>query len=241
MEKIRQNTIVSQVMDHMKQLIADGVYSPGDKIPTEQELAQELGVGRSSIREAIKIFNHLGVMESKSALGTFICERSKISKEALTWALLLGDDEIDEVIEMRGAIELWSFIRLTLLNHTQPEVVKPQMDRLADELENMQKAVDTNSEEKLIEADYNFHLNIIRGGNNTLFLELYKVLRSFMIHEIKKTQDKNKRPDITLKEHQTLLEAIRSGDIVTAEKAFIDHINNIKALSKSDLSRFTTN
>ncbi|MFP4619377.1 MAG: FadR/GntR family transcriptional regulator, partial [Spirochaetaceae bacterium] len=158
MEKIRQNTIVSQVMDHMKQLIADGVYSPGDKIPTEQELAQELGVGRSSIREAIKIFNHLGVMESKSALGTFICERSKISKEALTWALLLGDDEIDEVIELRGAIELWSFIRLTMLNETQPELVKPHMDQLSVELERMKESIEAGRQQDLIEADYNFHL-----------------------------------------------------------------------------------
>ncbi|MFP4268370.1 MAG: FadR/GntR family transcriptional regulator [Spirochaetaceae bacterium] len=232
MEKIRQNTIVSQVMDHMKQLIADGVYSPGDKIPTEQELAQELGVGRSSIREAIKIFNHLGVMESKSALGTFICERSKISKEALTWALLLGDDEIDEVIELRGAIELWSFIRLTMLNETQPELVKPHMDQLSVELERMKESIEAGRKQDLIEEDYNFHLHILQGGNNTLFIELYKVLRSFMIHEIKKTQERYESPKRIVEEHTTLLEAIRSGDIVKAENAFIDHINNIKALAK---------
>ena len=57
------------------------------------------GVGRSSIREAIKIFNYLGIMESKAALGTFISERSNISREALTWALLLGKETRDTDIE----------------------------------------------------------------------------------------------------------------------------------------------
>ncbi|MFO7849305.1 MAG: FadR/GntR family transcriptional regulator [Spirochaetia bacterium] len=233
MEKIRQNTIVSQVMDHIKQLIAEGVYSPGDKIPTEQELAQKLGVGRSSIREAIKIFNHLGVMESKSARGTFVCERSKISKEALTWALLLGNDEIDEVIEMRGAIELWSFIRLTMLNETQPEIVQPHMEHLSEELKKMKASIKAGRKQDLIEADYNFHLHIIKGAHNKLFIELYEVLRSFMIHEIRKTQDRYESPGKILEEHQTLLEAILSGDTLTAEKAFIDHINNIKTLTRS--------
>lgn len=233
MLKIRQKTIVDQVMDHLKGLIADGVYAPGDKIPTEQELANEFGVGRSSIREAIKIFNYLGVMESVSARGTFICERSKISTEALTWALLLGNDELDEVVELRGAIELWSFIRLTMQNTVEPEKALPHIEKLKEHLKTMEDSIEgTGSNENLIEADYNFHWQIIKGGNNPLFSELYQVLRSFMINEIKKTQDKYQSQSNILKEHRTLLEAIESGDILNAERTYIDHISNIKNLLK---------
>ena len=69
---IRQQTVVTQVMGEMRNLIASGAYVPGDRIPTEKELAERFGVGRSSIREAIKIFNYLGILSSKAALGTFV-------------------------------------------------------------------------------------------------------------------------------------------------------------------------
>ena len=233
MEKIRQKTIVQQVMDHMKQLIAEGVYTAGDKIPTEQELSKQLGVGRSSIREAIKIFNHLGVMESKSALGTFVCERSNISKEALTWALLLGNDEIDEVIELRGAIELWSFTRLTMMNGSNPEEAKPHVELLAQELERMKSCIENGEKERLIEADYDFHSHVIRSSNNPLFVEMYGILRSFMIHEIEKTQGRYAVSERILEEHRQLLQAVESGDASKAEGAYIKHINNIKNLAKT--------
>ncbi len=233
MEKIRRKTIVQQVMDHMKQLIAEGVYTAGDKIPTEQELSKQLGVGRSSIREAIKIFNHLGVMESKSALGTFVCERSNISKEALTWALLLGNDEIDEVIELRGAIELWSFTRLTMMNGSNPEEAKPHVELLAQELERMKSCIENGEKERLIEADYDFHSHVIRSSNNPLFVEMYGILRSFMIHEIEKTQGRYAVSERILEEHRQLLQAVESGDASKAEGAYIKHINNIKNLAKT--------
>jgi len=68
-QPISQNTIVAQVMAHIKELIAGGKYRPGDRLPTEQELATLFGVGRSSIREAIKVFQHMGIVESKAAKG----------------------------------------------------------------------------------------------------------------------------------------------------------------------------
>ncbi len=234
MAKIRQKTIVDQVMQHMKTLIAEGVYTPGDKIPTELELAQELGVGRSSIREAIKIFNYLGVMESKSARGTFINERSNISTEALSWALLLGNDEIDEVIELRGAIELWSFIRLTMLRKTKPEIAGKHIKKLHTVLKTIETAIAQGQHQNLIEADYEFHLQIIIGGDNPLFTELYQVLRSFMMHEIEQTQMKYPMQRKIFEEHKTLLEAIESGNILQAELTYIDHINNIKSLLKPE-------
>lgn len=89
----------SQVMEQIRSLIASGAYKPGDRVPTEKELAERFGIGRSSVREAIKILNYLGVLESRAALGTFVRERSDISAEALSWSLLLGDDDVDDLIE----------------------------------------------------------------------------------------------------------------------------------------------
>ena len=83
-------------MEKIKELIASGEYTTGGRLPTEQEMAERFGVGRSSIREAIKTFNYLGVLESKTAKGTFVCDSNSISSETLTWAILLGTDALVE-------------------------------------------------------------------------------------------------------------------------------------------------
>ena len=72
---IRQTTVVAQVMERMKELIASKKYKPGDYLPPETDLAKEWGVSRSSIREATKIFNYMGLLESHAGRGTFLCER----------------------------------------------------------------------------------------------------------------------------------------------------------------------
>jgi DNA-binding transcriptional regulator YhcF (GntR family) len=72
LEKIRKKTVVAQVMDKIRELIASRQFKTGDRIPTEGELARMLGIGRSSIRKAIKVFNYLGVLDSQTAKGTFV-------------------------------------------------------------------------------------------------------------------------------------------------------------------------
>ncbi len=227
---IRRHTLVNQVMDRIRELIAAGTYAPGDRIPTEQELAAMFGVGRSSIREAIKIFNYLGIMESKAALGTFISERSNISQEALTWALLLGKDDVEMLIEVRGAIELWSFIRITVAYRSDPSSAAALIGSLEEVLTRMETAIAAGDHDGIIKADYDFHDLIITGSGNRLFKELYEVLRSFLMDEIRKSQAHYTDRSVILSEHTNLLRAITSGDVGIAEACFTRHIENIKSL-----------
>jgi DNA-binding FadR family transcriptional regulator len=80
--KVRQKTIVEQVMDQFKDLIASGQLRPHDKIPTESELAQMFGIGRSSVREAIKIFQYLGILEASPRKGTFVATTQRLHRGA---------------------------------------------------------------------------------------------------------------------------------------------------------------
>jgi GntR family transcriptional repressor for pyruvate dehydrogenase complex len=120
-------------MDKIRELIASGRFKTGDRIPTEGELAEMLGIGRSSIREAIKVFNYLGVLDSQTAKGTFVCERSRISAEALTWSILLGQDDYYDLIDTRGADE-----RLKILQA---------------QIQRMRRAVEESGMEALANAD----------------------------------------------------------------------------------------
>ena len=227
-KKIKQKTIVEQVMSNIKNLIASGAYKPGDKIPTEHALAELFGVGRSSIREAIKIFNYLGVLESRAAIGTFVRERSSISIEALTWSMLLGEDELNEMIDLRGSIEVWAMFKLT----DEIAAQSPLGSEIVEKLQNIVKSMEISSLKSdrtaLVEADFQFHKSIITGCRNELFSSIFETLKSFLYDEIDKSQMDYKDLSKIPSEHKDLIGALLSGDKAVVYSTYSNHIVNIK-------------
>ncbi len=226
--KIRQKTVVEQVMAQIKGLIASGAYKPGDKIPTELELAETFGVGRSSIREAVKIFNYLGVLRSQAAKGTFVQERSNISTEALTWSLLLGNDEMEEMIDLRGAIELWSILALSKKVSAGSSEAQEILRELEHIVAQMNLSVKNGLFEELIEADFQFHNTIIKAQKNAQFYSLYQTLRAFLVEEMRTSQKDYQNPAQIPEEHNSIIKAINTGNPETVLLKYTDHIENTK-------------
>lgn len=227
-KKIKKTTVVEQVMEQIKALISSGAYKPGDKIPTELELSESFGVGRSSIREAIKIFNYMGVLKSQAAKGTYVEERSNISSESLTWSLLLGEDELNEMIDLRGSIEIWAMFKLTDEIFSKNTEGLTVVEELKSIVENMKSASLEGSRSKLIELDFNFHLAIMESCNNSLFLSLFDTLKSFLYDEIKQSQLNYDDLSLIPKEHELIINALLTGNKSTVYSAYSDHISNIK-------------
>ena len=91
--RVRQQTVVDQVMHHIKDLIASGGQAP--RSDTDGSGAGQGIRSRQIIdSEAIKIFQHLGILESRTKTGTYVCDSSHISTEALTWAILLAKGDL---------------------------------------------------------------------------------------------------------------------------------------------------
>jgi DNA-binding FadR family transcriptional regulator len=235
-QKIRQKTVVEQVMEEIKSLIATGQYKVGDRIPTEKELSEMFGVGRSSIREAIKIFNYLGILESNTARGTFVRDRTTVSTEALTWALLLGNDEMYDLLDVRGAIELWSMFILTEKHQRDAESITECLRELESELEKMRSAADGSDAAGVVEADYKFHYAIIKGSGNPILISMYEVLRSFMYEEIDRATRAFEDMHTAIGNHQRIVDKIKTGDVFEALKGFRRHIDETKMQLNATLS-----
>jgi DNA-binding FadR family transcriptional regulator len=236
-DKIKHKTLVEQVMDKIRKLIASGEFKVHDRLPTENELAEMFGTGRSSIREAIKVFNYLGVLESRAAKGTYVCSRSNISTEALTWSMLLGQDDYDELIDMRAAMELWSMVALTAKYRENPESIRETVDTLETRLSKMRTAIENGDAASLARADYDFHCVIIDSGDNALFSSIYEILRSFMREEIEKSHKDFTDIKTIIQEHQLFIEAVKTGDIVVAQQTVLNHIASIKRRLTNVLNR----
>jgi len=227
LKKVKQKTVVDQVMDQIKELIASGEYKPGDKIPTEMELAKDFGLGRSSIREAIKIFNYLGVLESRAAIGTIVRERSQISTEALTWSLLLGEDEFEEMVDLRGAIELRCMCKIASAIKAGEENGLELVDKLEEIVDKMKVSAGKKDYTKISDLDLNFHLLIIGSADNELFNSLYETLKAFLKEEVVTTNLNYQDPVEIWQEHRKLLDALKTGNTVIILDEYENHLRNI--------------
>jgi len=225
-EKVTKNTVVRQVMDQIKNLIATGQLKPGDKIPTETMLAEQFGTGRSTIREAVKVFEYLGIIESHTRTGTYVCDYTNISTEALTWSILLGKNELFELVDLRSIIEQRAMDTIIEKANSDLDNFKALLTSLEKEITVLEEAIVKNDIEELIAADYNFHGTIISASENNVYIHIYQTLRSFMHEEIKKTNRDDDAITSMVSEHKKIIEAIRNKDLSAAKSAFTAHINS---------------
>lgn len=216
---IRQTTVVEQVMERMKELIASNKYKPGDSLPPETDLAREWGVSRSSIREATKIFNYLGLLESHAGKGTFLCERTHISSSALSLVALLGNNESNEVVDMRFALELWCALDLAAAYANKIPAAFTSVERMDALVSKMSLAA---SDSDLVDLDIAFHEQLVESQHNELFTDIFKTLRTFS-YDLDSIVHSNFTDKSEIMEtHRDLMNNIKSNDtlsIITSVKA----------------------
>jgi GntR family transcriptional regulator, transcriptional repressor for pyruvate dehydrogenase complex len=234
--KVKQKTAVEQVMDQFKNLIASGQFEPHDRIPTETELAQMFGVGRSTVREAIKIFQHLGILEVHPRTGTVVCDYSNISTEALTWSILLGRNDLYELVALRDVIERRALETLTRRYLASPQQTEEIIGLLEQQVARMTDAVAVSDIEEIVAADCEFHRVIITACGNTLFSNIYDTLRSFMHESIRRTNLIESARAVLAEEHRAIISGIRSGESQVALRAFEAHITGVKEQLQHSLS-----
>jgi GntR family transcriptional repressor for pyruvate dehydrogenase complex len=230
--KVKKKLIVQEVMEQMKGLIASNQFKPHDKIPTETELAEMFGTGRTTIREAMKVFQHLGILEPQPRRGTFVCDNTNVSTEALTWSILLGRHENFELIDLRYIIEKRS---LEILLREKDIVNSDTLRILKEDIEKMKAAKAGSSQEDLVQGDYHFHGTIIRASGNNVYINIYQTLRSFMHEEIKKTSMDDTSSSAAIAEHQAIVDAIESRSEKQTYEALENHIRSTVQQLKSAL------
>jgi GntR family transcriptional regulator, transcriptional repressor for pyruvate dehydrogenase complex len=225
-QKIQRKTVVTTAMERMKELIASGQFKINERIPPEQELADMFGIARSSMREVIKTLHYLGVLESQTGRGTYVCNRDKISTEALTWSILLGENSIFEMIQLREVLEQAGIQTLEESLKSDPSSVAELLAELERETENMKKAVEYRDIEALILADYSFHGAFIKGSKNTLFTAIYQTLKAFM-HEVIKNTYRETNFEKVVAEHVEFVDTIKSGNIRRTIEIHRAHIKGV--------------
>jgi GntR family transcriptional regulator, transcriptional repressor for pyruvate dehydrogenase complex len=225
--RIEPKTVVEQVMERIKDLIASGRYKVNDRLPSQDELASMFDIGRNSIREAMKVFEYLGIVKTRTGRGTVLCDRDKINSEALTWSILLGNNDIFELLQLREVLEVKGLQALMDLFISDNVEFLEHLDNLNKIIVKMQDAVADGSLEDLIATDYDFHAAIISISKNTLFSEMFKTLKRFMNEESKQI-DNRMDYRTACEQHVQILGAIKTGNRSEALRELQEHIQFVR-------------
>jgi DNA-binding FadR family transcriptional regulator len=164
---IRKISLSEEVAKQLQQQIASGKYILGQKLPCEPKLMEEFGVGRSSIREAVRVLANAGIVRVQQGLGTFVEFKNGAT---VPWYERLRDAKGYELNEVRQLLEL-KIAEKAALNRTVKDI-----STLKKLLKNRYDAVLKNDIEACIEADIRFHVAIADATKNDILADLYKTI-----------------------------------------------------------------
>jgi DNA-binding FadR family transcriptional regulator len=154
--------IMNMVMDHL----LSKKLRPGDKLPTEAEFAEQLNVGRNSLREAIKMLVSLGIVEVRRGVGTFIADSiSASSFNPLVISLVFNKGKQEDLTELRY------FFEVAVAELVIEKAKKEDIDKLIRINENIRVEGDANIE-RIRELDMEFHKALLSAAQNPFFEKL---------------------------------------------------------------------
>jgi GntR family transcriptional repressor for pyruvate dehydrogenase complex len=225
--RIDRVSISDQVAKQLQSLITSGEFKVGDKLPTENELCAQFGVGRSTVREALRVLVAMGMVRILPGKGAFVAKNEDNSFDAIKYWFTEKHAELSELIEVRMAIEPLA-IRLAIQRASDESI------RQIQEIHSAFKAAALKQDHiELAILDESFHNAIIYASGNSLLIKIGKLIadamkefraRSFAVHE--------NISHATIP-HERIVEAILKKD----EKAGVEAMMNHLALSKEDMEK----
>jgi GntR family transcriptional repressor for pyruvate dehydrogenase complex len=204
------------IAERLSAAIREGTLQPGDRLPTEAELARDFKVGRTSVREALQKLRALGLIESRKGLGAFVIEPA--GDPLADFARWTASDPaaIEQLVEARVALETLA-AALAAIRATDGEV---------DQLEQLHVAHANAAEDTaaLVSSDQAFHLAIIRAARNRFVQRAYEVLIAELTDFRRKTLALPWAGERSVRGHAAILRAIRGHEPAAARHAMAEHL-----------------
>ena len=201
--KIQKKSLADEVAGRIREQIITGTYQDGQQLPTEPELMKQFGVGRSSVREAVRILANSGLLRVQQGVGTFIQKHTGIAEPLLQRLKRSKGEELDEI---RQLLEM-KIAEKAALNRTARDIKK-----MRSALDKRTAAAKSGLAEECIQADIEFHTCIAEASGNDILADLYKSfavqLKSWFMEKYKNVESFR----VTTKLHEDLLKSIQDGD-----------------------------
>jgi DNA-binding FadR family transcriptional regulator len=213
-ESVNRNTLSKQVTERIVELLRSGQLQPGDKLPTEMQLMEDLNVSRPVLREALSSLETLGIIHRKTREGTFIS--NKISSHPFSVMLALASNNLKAIVEARMALELG------LVTLAAEKISAENLARLKDTIEIIEKSEDNHYSQ----ADEEFHRIIALSADNPVVEGMIDSL--IITHKKIDSEIKVRQKELTLEHHQAIYDALVKRDPMEAFQKLYLHLEYVR-------------
>ncbi|ADG05235.1 FadR/GntR family transcriptional regulator [Kyrpidia tusciae] len=217
-QSVRHKKVFEEILDQIKEMLVNEQLSVGQRIPSEIRLAETLGVSRSSLREALRILDVLGIIEAKTGEGTVIRKADPENlKNLMTLVAVSGGIDTVDLYEARCAIEVEAAM-LAAARHTAEDL--RTMERALKEMDECRDA------EASAHSDYLFHRAIVRASQNDVLKMMMSFISDLLGEQIRDTRSRL-APEILDRfqvQHWMIFEGIAGCNPEAAGKAVREHL-----------------
>jgi GntR family transcriptional repressor for pyruvate dehydrogenase complex len=212
--------ISDSVAAQIEQLIKGGSYKPGDKLPSERVLSEEFGVGRSSMREALRALEARGFVSIAHGLGVYVADSPGVTDQQAIDLLVLDECTVPELFEVRRALECPA-AALAAKRITQPEAAKLE--------EILAASHDTRlSDSEFVEKDAELHRTIVHATRNKLLIRVYGSTQHLFIEYSSRVIRLSGRREKADSGHAEIVAAVVNRKPQAAQRAMSAHLEAVE-------------
>ena len=220
-EAIRRNKVHEEVAKQLEEMIIKKLR-PGDKLPPERELVELLGVSRSSVRDAIRKLELLGLVEPRQGAGTVVRDVSDAVVNPLASVISRKRQLVSELLDFRKMIE-------------PPLAARAATHASAEQIAAMEEILRRHDAKVAgghlaIQEDTEFHYSIATASGNTIVLKVLDVVMDMLRETRSRSLQTRGRPEKSLAGHRRIMSAIKRREPEAAEDAMREHISNIEKI-----------
>jgi GntR family transcriptional repressor for pyruvate dehydrogenase complex len=225
---IRRQTITAQVITYILDLIKKGVVKPGERLPTEKHLTEELAVSRTCVREAIKSLESLQLISVRPKIGAIVLEPSSVSllnTEYLSTSAFM--QQADSLIEFRKVLEL-GLVALAAEKATEAdwtamrEILAEQEAALL--LDRSTPQADLLFHDAILKVNIKFHKAVAAATRNPLAIMVLQAISEPLVEVSRRTNEMPGVPEAGLRQHWAIYRAIRENNSEKARNAMRLHL-----------------
>ena len=231
-EPIRREPLAAEVARRLVDYLLSGGVALGARIPSERQLAEAFGVGRSAVREAIAALTLIGLIEVRHGDGTYLKRPdSPLLPQVVEWGLLLGEQRTADLVEARQMIEV-DIVGLAAERRSEAHLA--ELGRTLGRME--WEARDGGDPAAFVEADVEFHLRLAESAGNSALRDVLTSIQALLRAWIGRVIAEGHR-DVSYAEHVPIFVAVRECDAPAAERAMDAHMRSAANRLQAALER----
>lgn len=223
-QQVKKTRISDTVVEQIIGLIESGALKPGDQLPSERELVEQLNVGRATVREALRVLEAQGVISVRPGKGTVVTgdvSRLSAQESIMAW-FQEHSDEVLDLLEIREALERRA--AYLAARRADGRVIL----ELQDILREAERCVAEGNVDQLGYVDHQFHRLLAKASGNAILSQIIDAISDVMLNPRRSIQRLPGRAVTSLEEHRAIFNAIKDGQPEAAEAAAMRHIRSVR-------------